>query len=77
MTAGEKPTYGQTHMQKARWKFGVGQAYKEERAEIEAAQAAGLSDRYIEGQAHARRIEAERARRRNRDLGAETVRLSR
>lgn len=53
-------------MKRERWKFGVGQTAKQEHREIRAAQRAGRSEEYVEGQRRARLIEAETARRRAR-----------
>ena len=49
-----------------RWKFGVGQSAAQDRAEIQAARAAGLEFEYVRGQRWARMIEAATDRRRAR-----------
>ena len=59
----ERPREGQ---QMKRWKFGVEQSAKEERAEIGEARMAGLERQYMEGQRWQRMREDELERRRQR-----------
>jgi hypothetical protein len=54
-------------MRRTRWKFGIGQSVKEERAEIKQAKLAGLVDEYLNGQRCSRLIEAEKERRQRRE----------
>jgi hypothetical protein len=49
-----------------RWRFGVDQTTREERAELEAAKEEGRAEQYVRGQVWSRMIEAETARRRAR-----------
>jgi len=50
-----------------KWRFGIGQSISEERAEIEQAKRAGLTEQYMNGQRCSQLIEAERERRRRRE----------